>query len=82
MENSSSSSFIARVERELSNLKIVSRLLGHELHSQSGQRITMSRDQVTELQTSIDLFIEEVQRNRSSSGMGSLEGAPLPSRMN
>ena len=25
---------------------------------------------------------EEVQRNRSSSGMGSLEGAPLPSRMN
>ena len=40
----------SRLDRELSNLKILSRLLGHELHAQTGARLTMSRDQVLEMQ--------------------------------
>jgi hypothetical protein len=49
--------------RQLSNLKLISRLLGHELHAQTGSKaISLSRDEVQEIQTTIDLFIEEVTR--------------------
>lgn len=51
-----------RLERQLAHLKILSRLLGHELHAQNSPRVTFSRDEVQEIQTSIDLFIEEVLR--------------------
>jgi ribosome-binding factor A len=58
-----------RLERTLAHLKIVSRLLGHELHAQNAPRLTFSRDEVLEIQTSIDLFIEEVLRSvRGASG--------------
>ena len=82
MEAKSSSS--ARLDREIANLKLVSRLLGHELVSQNGQRITLSRDEVTEIQTSIDLFIESIQK--ISGGPGGLSGigveSALPTRVN
>jgi len=51
-----------RLERTLAHLKIVSRLLGHELHAQNAPRLTLSRDEVLEIQTSIDLYIEEALR--------------------
>lgn len=51
------------LERHLAQLKLVSRLLGHELHSQGGSKaIALSRDQVTEIQTALDLFIEEASK--------------------
>ncbi|MEL6713481.1 MAG: hypothetical protein AAFP86_06890, partial [Planctomycetota bacterium] len=51
------------LERHLAQLKLVSRLLGHELHSQGGSKaIALSRDQVTEIQTALDLFIEEAAK--------------------
>ncbi|MEL6431607.1 MAG: hypothetical protein AAFZ87_19130 [Planctomycetota bacterium] len=51
------------LERHLAQLKLVSRLLGHELHSQGGSKaIALSRDQVTEIQTALDLFIEEATK--------------------
>ena len=57
--------------RHLSTLKLVSRLLGHELHSQGGAKsITLSRDEVLEMQTSIDIFIEEVGRGSRGGGNG------------
>jgi hypothetical protein len=63
------------IARQLASLKLLSRLLGHELHSQgSSKTITLSREEVAEMQTTIDLFIEEVAR-RTGSG-GSLGGAP------
>jgi hypothetical protein len=50
-------------QRQLAHLKLISRLLGHELHAQSSTKsITLSRDEVQEIQTSLDLFIEEVGR--------------------
>lgn len=52
----------SRLERTLSHLKIISRLLGHELHAQNAPRLTLSREEVIEVQTSIDLFIEDFQR--------------------
>jgi ribosome-binding factor A len=52
-----------RLERTLSHLKIISRLLGHELHSQNAPRLSFSRDEVQEIQTSIDLFIEDALKN-------------------
>jgi hypothetical protein len=52
-----------RLERSLAHLKILSRLLGHELHAQNAPRLTFSREEVAEIQTSIDLFIEEVMRS-------------------
>lgn len=51
------------LERHLAQLKLVSRLLGHELHSQGGSKaIALSRDQVLEIQTALDLFIEEAAK--------------------
>ena len=52
--------------RQLATLKVLSRLLGHELHSQASTKsITLSREEVTELQTTVDLFIEELTRRMS-----------------
>jgi len=57
----------SQLQRQLSTLKIVSRLLAHELHAQQNSKsITLSRDEVVELQTCIDLFIEDSVRNKSS----------------
>ena len=52
-----------RFERTLAQLKIVSRLLGHELHAQNAPRLTLSREEVFEIQSSIDLFIEDALRS-------------------
>ncbi|MEW6071629.1 MAG: hypothetical protein AB1726_03405 [Planctomycetota bacterium] len=59
-----SSNVPSRIERQISHLKIVSRLLGHELHAQTSPRLTLSREEVAEIQTSIDLFIEDVVRSQ------------------
>ena len=57
------------LQRHLSNLKLVSRLLGHELHSQSNAKaISLSRDAVQEIQTTLDLYIEEVSRGQGAFG--------------
>lgn len=64
------------LERHLAQLKLVSRLLGHELHSQGGSKaIALSRDQVVEIQTALDLFIEEAAKRISgrSGGYGPSE---------
>ncbi|MBL6722172.1 MAG: hypothetical protein ISQ08_12255, partial [Planctomycetes bacterium] len=46
--------------RQLAHLKVLSRLLGHELHAQASSRtLTLSREEVVEMQTTLDLFIEE-----------------------
>ena len=51
------------LERHLAQLKLVSRLLGHELHSQGGSKaIALSRNQVLEMQTALDLFIDEASK--------------------
>ena len=68
MDRSQSKNTPARLERQLAHLKIISRLLGHELHVQTSPRITLSRDEVIEIQTSIDLFIEEIAVLRGSAG--------------
>ena len=47
------------LERHLAQLKLVSRLLGHELHSQGGAKaVALSREQVVEMQVALDLFID------------------------
>ncbi|MFT4648834.1 MAG: hypothetical protein ACI9X4_002066 [Glaciecola sp.] len=57
--------------RHLSSLKVISRLLGHELHTQTGGKsITLSREEVLEIQTSLDLFIEEATRQGGGSASG------------
>ena len=63
METQSSSKPQNPVVRQLATLKVLSRLLGHELHAQGGSKtITLSRDEVTEIQATVDLFIEEIAR--------------------
>jgi hypothetical protein len=55
--------YAAPLQRNLANLKLVSRLLGHELHSQgSAKSVSLTREEVQEIQTTIDLFIEEATR--------------------
>ena len=68
------------LERHLAQLKLVSRLLGHELHSQGGSKaIALSRDQVIEIQTALDLFIEEAaKRMNGRSGGGGGYGPITP----
>lgn len=63
--------------RHLANLKLISRLLGHELHAQAGAKaITLSRDEVQEIQTTLDLFIEEVSRQGGTLGSNGAALAP------
>jgi len=69
----------APLQRHLSPLKLVSRLLGHEMHVQANAKsVSFSRDQVIEIQSAIDLFIEEAARRvggaASSMGSGSAGG--------
>lgn len=78
----------SRAERQLAHLKILSRLLGHELHAQSSPRITLSRDEVEEIQASLDMYIEEVMRSKGH-GVGTptvvaseLEVQAVPARVN
>lgn len=60
---SSESRALQPLVRQLSHLKVLSRLLGHELHSQASSRtVTLSREEVVEIQTTLDLFIEEAGR--------------------
>jgi len=68
------------LQRNLANLKLVSRLLGHELHSQaSAKSITLSREAVLEIQTTLDLFIEEA--SRSQTGLGAAGEVPSTTRL-
>jgi hypothetical protein len=63
----------APLQRHLSPLKLVSRLLGHEMHVQANAKaVSFTREQVLEIQSSIDLFIEEAGRRvGGGNGMGS-----------
>jgi hypothetical protein len=70
MDRTRSTPNTTRIERELAHLKILSRLLGHELHAQQSPRLTLSREEIQEIQTSIDLFIEGLLRARSTAGAG------------
>jgi len=73
----------SRIERQLAHLKLISRLLGHELHAQTGPRVTLSREELGEIQTSIDLFIEELVKKRGSlAAGGELEVQAVPARVN
>jgi len=67
-----------RLERTLSHLKIISRLLGHELHAQNAPRLTFSREEIIEVQTSIDLFIEEAQKTARGTLGGPTREVELP----
>lgn len=67
MEALSPAKMQAQLQRSLASLKLVSRLLSHELHAQSSSKtVTLSRDEVLEIQTVIDLFIEEAARRTNS----------------
>jgi len=76
----------SKTQRQLSILKIVSRLLGHELHAQQSPRVTLSREEVVEIQTSLDLYIEDVMRSKGpGSGalpVSELEVQAVPARVN
>ena len=78
MEPISQAKQASKQTRQLATLKIVSRLLAHELHSQaSAKSISLSRDEVVELQTCIDLYIEEVSRHRPGTGSVHVAEPPL-----
>jgi hypothetical protein len=77
MDTSSQQRTSSILQRQLSNLKLVSRLLGHELHSQSSAKsVTFSREAVLEIQTTLDLFIEEA--NRGQMNIGAPQGSTTP----
>jgi len=73
------------LERQLAHLKILSRLLGHELHAQNAPRLTFSREAVQEIQTSLDLFIEDAlksARGTPLSGAREVEVQAVAARVN
>ncbi|TAJ07621.1 MAG: hypothetical protein EPO68_16255 [Planctomycetota bacterium] len=77
-----SSSLHSTLERHLSHVKLISRLIGHELHAQPNLRVTVSRDELFEIQTSLDLFIEEMSKHRTSAPLTRVEPTTVPARMN
>ena len=57
--------------RHLAPLKMVSRLLGHEMHAQgTASAISLSREELGEIRATIDLFIEEATRRSGAPGSG------------
>lgn len=74
--------YAGHVERQLATLKIISRLLAHEVGTQSGPRLTLSREEVAEIQTGIDLFIESILRQGSSAPVTSIDTQPTVTRVN
>ena len=67
------------IERQLAHLKILSRLLSHELRAQSGPRLTLSREEVHEIQTSLDLYIEDaIRRKGGAAPLGGSSGRATP----
>ncbi len=69
-----------QLQRHLAHLKVISRLLGHELHSQgSTKTVSLSREQVVEIQTSLDLYIEEATRRVSGGAGGAGDTVAVPS---
>ncbi len=78
MESTNPTKNLAQVQRSLAGLKIVSRLLSHELHAQSAAKaITLSRDEAIEIQTVIDVFIEEMSRKGAGQVTSGIEHAPV-----
>jgi hypothetical protein len=72
MESITNPKVSAPTARQLASLKIVSRLLAHELHAQTtSKQISLSKDEVIEIQTCIDLYIEEATR-RQGGGTASM----------
>ncbi len=78
--SSSSSPRTTRLERQLAPLKLVSRLLGHELHGQQSPRITLSREEVLEIQTTLDIYIEGALRS-SKGGAASAPTSQVPAEL-
>ena len=70
METQSSTRTVHPAVRQLATLKVLSRLIGHELHAQSNTKaIALSRDEVVEIQTTLDLFIEELTRRMAGAAV-------------
>ena len=83
MDKTSKAASAHRLDRELAHLKIISRLLGHEMHSQTGVNIQLSRDSAQEIQASLDLFIESMAGARKAAPkVTSIEPSPVVSRVN
>ncbi len=84
MDRSTSSSSGSPTERHIANLKILSRLLAHELRAQGGPRLTLSREEVMEIQLCLDLYIEEMMRRKGpmSAPRSEVEVQTVPTRMN
>ena len=84
MEALSQTKFASQLGRQLASLKILSRLLAHELHSQQGSKqVNLSRDEVLEIQTCLDLFIEEVSRRQGqATGLAAPEPTLVAARNN
>lgn len=69
------------VVRQLASLKVLSRLLGHELHGQQTSRsVTLSREEVIEIQTTIDLFIEEITRRQAQAPANTTPAGTTPAQ--
>ena len=83
MEALNQTKFATQMGRQLATLKIVSRLLSHEMHVQQGSKqVTLSREEVGEIQTCLDLFIEEVQRKQGQVGGAAGVETPLVAARN
>ena len=84
MESLNQTKLASQIGRQLASLKILSRLLAHELHSQQGSKqLTLSRDEVLEIQTCLDLYIEEVSRRQGQvAGVAASEPTLVAARNN
>jgi len=78
MEAHSSTRTMHPAVRQLASLKILSRLLGHELHAQANTKaIALSREEVVEIQTTVDLFIEELTRRMAQTSAPTTSVSPM-----
>ena len=73
MDAKGNSKYSNHLQRQLAALKVVSRLIGHELHSQGGTKsISLSREEVIEIQTTLDMFIEHMSSRSAAAAQSGL----------
>ena len=66
-----------QIIRHLAPLKLVSRLLGHEMHAQGAAKtISLSREELGEIRIIIDIFIEDASRRAGIPGGSTLLDLP------
>lgn len=85
MEKQADSNIGSFVHRRMSQVKVLARLLEHELSSAKGQDLTLDRNLVENMLDTIEIFIDDFEVARGGKARekrGQVESKPTVTRLN